>query len=257
MSKPVYQIADRGDLRKYRTEVPNMVDDADLSVYAFRLYVHLKRVAGDSGRCYQSTATMAKACKMSAGMVSKAKIELVNKNLILLTIKKGEHGEFDSHLIEIKDVWAENFSKYSTYSPHEQEPSLDEQVPSHDMNGTVSPHETKNEPIKNKHNGRAKAQPDPRSKDPAILAVKGIIGRYPPKELYDEIILTLGGSPDLDYLGKCRVKWLKRGYNPNAWEWLTDWYKNKSMPNGNGKQGQANEVTPAPASKDGDGGMSL
>lgn len=151
MSKPVYQISDRGDLHKYRTEIPNLLDDSDLSVYAFRLYVHLKRVAGDSGRCYQSTATMAKACKMSAGMVSKAKNELVSKDLIVLTIKKGEHGEFDSHLIEIKDIWAENYSRYSTCSPHEQEPSLYEQDLSHDVNRTVSPHETKKEPIKKEH----------------------------------------------------------------------------------------------------------
>ena len=41
----------------FRVEVPNMVDDMGLSVFAVRLYLRLKRVAGDSGRCYYSTAS--------------------------------------------------------------------------------------------------------------------------------------------------------------------------------------------------------
>jgi hypothetical protein len=159
MSKPVYQIMDRGDLHKYRTEIPNMLDDSDLSVYAFRLYVHLKRVAGDGGQCYQSTATMAKACKMSMASVSKAKNELMLAGLIILTVKKGEHGEFDSHLIEIKDIWAENYSKYAAYSPREQDRTHSEQDLSYDANRTVSPRELKKEPIKKEHNNTRATNP--------------------------------------------------------------------------------------------------
>jgi hypothetical protein len=36
-------------MRKYRIEIPNLIDDAGLSVYALRLYVHLKRVTGAEG----------------------------------------------------------------------------------------------------------------------------------------------------------------------------------------------------------------
>ena len=67
---------------------------------------------------------------------------------------------------------------------------------------------------------------DPRSKHPAILCVKGITSRFPPKELYDDIIRTLGESPQGATLAACRKEWVKRGYNPNGWDWLFDWYVN-------------------------------
>jgi hypothetical protein len=44
---------DAGDLRKYRTEIPNLVLELGLSPYALALYVHLKRTAGQDGACYK------------------------------------------------------------------------------------------------------------------------------------------------------------------------------------------------------------
>ena len=38
------QLYDAGDLRKYRIELPNLYDDADLDPYEFRLLAHYKRV---------------------------------------------------------------------------------------------------------------------------------------------------------------------------------------------------------------------
>jgi hypothetical protein len=67
---------------------------------------------------------------------------------------------------------------------------------------------------------------DPRSKDPAIRCVRSMMNnRYPPIELYDEIIATLGEAPDADHLARCRREWVARGYNPNGWGWLREWYK--------------------------------
>ena len=65
-------------LRKWYTSVPNMVDEySDLDPYAFRLYCHIRRRIGEAdggkGACWESTAELAKTCKMSAGSVSKAK----------------------------------------------------------------------------------------------------------------------------------------------------------------------------------------
>lgn len=242
------QIADRSDLKKYRTEIPNMVDDLGLSVYAFRLYVHFKRVTGETGTCFQSTATIAKTCKMSAGMVTKAKTELLQAGLITLTVKKGEHGEFDSHIIEIVDIWPQNFAKYSTYSPHEQDRSHGDTVPSHDVNSTVSPHETKKEPIKKEpikkgtRKTRATYETDERSRHPAILCVKGVTGRYPIKTNYDQVIEALGDTPDGTKAAECYKWWTFGGRNAAGLGWL-DWYTN-GIPewamkgpatNGNGK----------------------
>ena len=129
------KIIDRGDLHKYRTELPNSVDDSELSVYAFRLYAHLKRVAGDNGKSWQSTKTLADACKMSTGSVSEAKVELCDAGFI--TIVKGDTKKGESDTVYIIDVWAENFTKYApTPSPVEDPHSQDER-PVHVVNPRI------------------------------------------------------------------------------------------------------------------------
>ncbi|GAF99333.1 unnamed protein product, partial [marine sediment metagenome] len=45
----------RSEDRAYFTMMPNIIDDMGLDPYAFRLYVHLRRVAGENGACWQST----------------------------------------------------------------------------------------------------------------------------------------------------------------------------------------------------------
>jgi hypothetical protein len=105
------RVVDAGDLRLYRTEIPNLIDDMSLSVYAFRLYVHLKRVAGASneGACWQSTRTLATHCGMSASKVSESKQELVDAGLI--EIEPGDRTKSDT--MTIVNVWPQNFAKYT------------------------------------------------------------------------------------------------------------------------------------------------
>jgi hypothetical protein len=117
--------------RKYRTEIPNIVDDLGLSVYAYRLYGHIRRVAGETGECFQSTPTLAKACGMSAGKISDAKKELAKPRselggLPLIRISKRDQPpgvltrKGDS--IRVTDIWAANhaaFSKRARGSVHE------------------------------------------------------------------------------------------------------------------------------------------
>ena len=129
-----YTIKDEGDLRKYYCQIPNMIDDMNLTPYAFRLYVHLKRVAAEDGTCWQSTTTLATSCKMSMGSISTAKNELVEAKLIIVQEVKKPGGGRKAHHITIIDKWRENMEKYATTSPHEL---------------ATSPHEIKNNPIKN------------------------------------------------------------------------------------------------------------
>jgi hypothetical protein len=103
------RIIDRGDLRSYRTEIPNMVDDMDLSLPAFRLYIHLKRVAGDSGASWEGVRRLAASCRMSIGSVRNAKVELEAKGLISIEPGEGEHAD----TITINDIWLENMTRYS------------------------------------------------------------------------------------------------------------------------------------------------
>ena len=101
-----YQIKDGG--KSYFFMLPNMVDDSGLSVFAFRLYCRFKRVAGEDGKCYQSTRTLADACKMSTASVSRAKSELLKVGLIRITKAKGQHGGRDYDEIFINDIWEKN-----------------------------------------------------------------------------------------------------------------------------------------------------
>jgi hypothetical protein len=84
---------------------PNWVDSMALSVYAFRLYGHIKRVTGETSTCWQSTRTMAFTCNMSPTMVSRAKKELVDLGLITITkVNKGQ-GRFPSDEISVVNIW--------------------------------------------------------------------------------------------------------------------------------------------------------
>lgn len=139
----------QADRKKYRIEIPNIVDDMDLSVYAFRLYAHIKRVAGEDGQCWQGSKTLATACKMSVGKVSAAKNELVDAGLIVVV--PGEWNKGKSDEMRVVDIWRKNLETFSqnekTFSPHEKvEGKTAETFSPHES--TFSPHEPKKEPIK-------------------------------------------------------------------------------------------------------------
>ena len=75
---------------------------------------------------------------------------------------------------------------------------------------------------------------DQRTQTPAIQLIKGLTGKYPNKANYDEAIEVLGPTPDGEKAAECYRTWVKRGYNPNALTWLTEWYKT-GIPTRNGK----------------------
>lgn len=104
-----YQIKDDGPV-SYFSMIPHLVDDASLSAFAYRMYGHLKRVTGENGKCWQSQATLEKACQMSNRTVVKAKRELIKAGFITVTldIVSGHPG----HIITIVDLWKQNENVY-------------------------------------------------------------------------------------------------------------------------------------------------
>jgi len=99
--------------RSHFTMIPNIVDDSDLiDPYSFRLYAHLRRVAGEVGECWQSTETLAEACKMSTGKISECKRILEDAGLIVIRERSGAGGRY--HNIVIADIWAENAARYAS-----------------------------------------------------------------------------------------------------------------------------------------------
>jgi hypothetical protein len=136
------EVVDDGDLRKYRTELPNTLDDSELSVYAFRLYAHLKRRAGDTGKCFEGARKMAEHCKMSPASVVNAKKELIEKGFI--TVKPGDKTTSTPDTIRIVNIWEQNFRAYQTpCSPNEQPCSLGE----HPVHHTVLPCSPNDHPV--------------------------------------------------------------------------------------------------------------
>lgn len=110
------RVVDDGDLRKYRIELPNTLDDSELSPFAFRLYAHLKRRAGDSGTCFEGVRPMAEVCKMSPSSVVNAKRELLDKGFI--TITPGDKTTSTPDTIRIVNIWLDNFQKYTPTPVH-------------------------------------------------------------------------------------------------------------------------------------------
>jgi hypothetical protein len=141
-------IADDGSPLKYFTLIPHILDDSSLSVYAVRLYLHAKRVAGErtDGACWQSTRTLAEQCKMSLGAVTNAKKELLEKRWIRIEKVASARGERD--VIRIADVWLVNMQKYGKRSYSERSPSV------HEMNTSVHTVNTSVHTVNNKKNIR-------------------------------------------------------------------------------------------------------
>lgn len=138
-------INDEGDdLRRWRTELSNLADDLGLSVYAFRLYGHIKRRCGaNGGTCTASTRALAEKCKMSVGKVSDSKRELIDAGLISIEKVDGPHGPEDN--ITIIDIWLRNFEHFSEQAEAKMKRSQGEHKrSSHER--MSSPHERKRSP---------------------------------------------------------------------------------------------------------------
>jgi hypothetical protein len=116
--------------------IPHVIDDMGLSPYEYRLYGHLKRVTGENGgKCWKSTDTLAKQCKMAAGTISKAKKKLEQLELIRIEKIPGKPGRH-FHRITIVNIWQRNADHFNSSGEVQSSPS---EVQS-------SPDETKNNP---------------------------------------------------------------------------------------------------------------
>lgn len=112
-------VEDLGAAHHYRTEIPNLIDDMQLAPLTHRLYVHLKRTAGDGGVCIRGVRSMAKHCRMSLGSVVKARRDLEVHGLITVrarekTDKSRARGGYH---ITINDIWAANMTHFAPGGP--------------------------------------------------------------------------------------------------------------------------------------------
>lgn len=109
MTEDQQKITDEGDLRKYRTEIPNMADD-EMNPFEYRLYGHYKRVCGAKGGiCFESVRTTAKTTQMGIGHVIDTRHDLATRGWLEIHAEDG----VQATLITMIDRWLENTLKYT------------------------------------------------------------------------------------------------------------------------------------------------
>ena len=99
--------------RKYFTILPNLYDDANLTVYEFRLLAHYVR----RGNCFESVRTTAKTCRMSHPMVIKSRDSLQTKGYIRTFIQEHQSDGPKMRgtiLVEVVDKWGDNINRYES-----------------------------------------------------------------------------------------------------------------------------------------------
>lgn len=94
--------------RDHFTQIPNVVFEKGLSPSEFLLYAYYKRVAGDTGECWQGVKTIEEATGLGKTTIYKDKDELVKKGLIRVTKPPSEPGKLLSDVVTIVDIWQEN-----------------------------------------------------------------------------------------------------------------------------------------------------
>jgi hypothetical protein len=101
---------------KYRTELPNIIFEIGLKPHLIGVYAAIKKCAGDTGSFFKSESKFAKELKISKKTLHKFIEELCLENPVLkkvLIIKENridKHGDKDTNLLFITDIWPENYS---------------------------------------------------------------------------------------------------------------------------------------------------
>lgn len=123
-----YEINEEKPDHHFRTEIPNIIFELNLSPAVFCVYANLKRIAGDGGSCFKSNKNLAKECGMSERSLIDCIKELaelpilIGKDplpgkqekfhdeirLIKITSRKKEDGSCDTNLITITPIWRLN-----------------------------------------------------------------------------------------------------------------------------------------------------
>jgi|SRR3989337_473091 len=104
-----YSIGSQEVFRHYG-RVPRMVIEMnDLPAFAFRLFVYISDISGMTSSCWRSIDTMARELGVDRRTIIRAKKQLVDRRLIVVTEKESSNGEYIYHDISIPlSVWVDN-----------------------------------------------------------------------------------------------------------------------------------------------------
>lgn len=148
--------------------------------------------------------------------------------------KEGISHSFNATPLFDKKVFASD-NQEEEEKEKEAEQTLLEQFPSLRSTQAHQPEKPKEaapypaSPTKKPKKQKADKPDDPneiKADHPAIAAMRDIIGRYPSKLTWPEIVEILGENPDIVYLRKCATEWGKKSGNMGNFSvWLCEWYK--------------------------------
>lgn len=93
--------------------IPNMIlDDERIDAATMRVYIHIRRVAGEEGVFWRGVREICRACRLSPETVTKAKRDLATAGYITITTERRRtDGRLSEH-IRIVDVWQTNADRY-------------------------------------------------------------------------------------------------------------------------------------------------
>lgn len=114
-----FQIIEEKPDHHFRTEIPNIVFELDLSSFELSLYLIIKKITGDDGCCWRSLSSLSELARMSKTKVRECLDKLCSpfaklSNLPLLK-KYARHradGTSDTNVIEVVPIWRNNGDFY-------------------------------------------------------------------------------------------------------------------------------------------------
>jgi hypothetical protein len=121
--------------REWFTQMPNVITRLLKNPYLYRVYAYLREIAGEEGNCSYSIKYMSEACGISDRKFLECKKILAQEfpeiGMPLIHIKQRftEHGDRDTDIITILDVWTINsdFKKYKKFPfPNEKATTAEE-----------------------------------------------------------------------------------------------------------------------------------
>lgn len=247
-------ISDPSDLKKYRTELPNLYDDAGLDVYEFRLLAHYKRV----GKCTEGLPTTAKKCNMSEGKASETRQALADKGWISLQKVNMDKGRY-RFIVTVIDRWVENFARYSGLSVEEiaeqvknASASPRESIPS-PHEASPSPREGKKELIKNlktlSHADFVKMTVQEARQVPTLKMYAEATDFFPGSVVWEYVHdFILANHVTVEQIKAAAVAWSLRGYRKENVEGILQWARD-GVPEKGAKHGKNVRTGSKPAAK--------
>lgn len=136
----------------FRTEIPNIVRELGLDPYELAVYLHIKSITGDGGKCYTCNKKLCEKIIIGETKLRECLDKLVNGtnklNLKLLTktLRKKEDGSKDTCVYTVIDIWQYNGDYFRAKFSGGTSPN-EVGVPRDASQGT-SPRKDKEEPLK-------------------------------------------------------------------------------------------------------------